>query len=354
MTTFYYFRDDYSEGCHPNILQALQETNLEQQIGYSNDRYSAEAKTLINEQLIGQHADIHFVSGGTQANLIVISAVLKPYEAVISAHTGHINLHEAGAIEATGHRVEAIDTSDGKLDVASITPLLNQVNNVNSVQPKMVYISNTTEMGTIYNKAELTALSDFCRANGLYLFLDGARLPSALTAIGNDLTLNDIAELTDIFYIGGTKNGGLLGEAIVIIHPELKKGFKFSIKQKGALLAKGRILGLQFRELFRANLIFELAAYANDRALEMVPAIENQGYSFMIPPCSNQLFPILPNPIIDELAKNYLFHTWQKIDGQHAAIRLVTSWATPATACDRFIADLKRLTVKYKNEATFH
>ncbi len=342
----YFFRDDYSEGCHPRILNALQQTNLEQQVGYSNDSYSMEARALIKEQLGNADADIYFVSGGTQANLIAISAILKPYEAVVSAHTGHINLHEAGAVEATGHKVEAVNTPDGKLDVARIAHLTEQVGDVNCVQPNLLYISNTTEMGTLYNKAELTALSDFCRTNGWYLFLDGARLPAALMANGNDLTLKDIAELTDIFYIGGTKNGALFGEAIVVTNPQLKKGFKYNLKQKGALLAKGRVLGLQFRELFRDNLIFELAAAANGRALAMVPAIERLGYGFMVPPCSNQLFPILPYAIIDELKKKYLFHTWQKIDDQHAAIRLMTSWATPATACDRFIADLERLTLK--------
>lgn len=344
--SLYYFRDDYSEGCHPNILRALQETNLEQQIGYGNDEYSIAAKSLIKAQLNNQDADIYFVSGGTQANLITISASLKPYEAVVSAHTGHINLHEAGAIEATGHKVEMVDTPDGKLDVSRISRFLDQIGDVNSVQPKMVYISNTTEMGTFYNRAELTALSNFCRTNGWYLFLDGARLPLALTAKGNDLNLKDIAELTDVFYIGGTKNGALLGEAIVVTNPELKKGFNYNLKQKGALLAKGRVLGVQFRELFHNNLIFELASIANERALAMVPTIERLGYRFMVPPCSNQLFPILPYPIIDGLAKKYLFHTWQKIDEQHAAIRLMTSWATPTTACDQFLNDLEQLTLR--------
>ncbi len=345
MNSYYFFRDDYSEGCHPAILEALRDTNFEQQVGYSNDAYSAEAKALIKEQLGNPEADVHFVSGGTQANLIVISAALKPYESVVSAHTGHIHLHEAGAIEATGHKVEVVATADGKLDPAGITPFLAQLDDVNSVQPKMVYISNTTELGTHYNKAELTALSEFCRTNGLYLFLDGARLPSALTVKSSDLTLMDIAALTDVFYIGGTKNGGLLGEAIVVTHPELRRGFKYSLKQKGALLAKGRVLGLQFRELFRNNLIFDLARQANERAQGMVPALESLGYTFLVPSRSNQLFPILPNPVIDKLAKSYLFHIWQKIDEEHAAIRLVISWATPPEACHRFIADLERLTV---------
>lgn len=337
----YYFRDDYSEGCHPAILAALQETALSQQIGYGNDAYSMEAKRLIAELMPGKAVDIHFVSGGTQANLLVISAALRSYESVVAAHTGHINGHEAGAIEASGHRVEAVHTTDGKLDVSRISPLLRQVGNPSSTQPKMLYVSNTTELGTVYNKTELAALSDFCRAHSWYLFLDGARLPSALVADSNDLTLADIAELTDVFYIGGTKNGGMLGEAIVICHPELKKGFNYHLKQKGALLAKGRVLGIQFRELFRDGLIFKLAAHANARAMEMVPGFEALGYSFLVPPCSNQLFPILPITIIDELTKKYLFHTWQAVDEHHAAIRIVTSWATPVSACERFMDDVR-------------
>ena len=339
----YFFRDDYSEGCHPQILAALQETSLSQQIGYGNDDYSVEAKSLIRALMPGRDVDIHFVSGGTQANLIVIAAALKPYESVISARTGHINGHEAGAIEATGHRVEVVDTPDGKLDVRRLAPLLAQIGQPNSTQPGMVYISNTTELGTVYTKAELTELSTFCRAQGWYLFLDGARLPSALVAENNDLTLADIAELTDVFYVGGTKNGGLFGEAVVISHPDLKKGFGYHLKQRGALLAKGRVLGVQFRELFRDNLIFELAAHANAQAQDMAQAIEKLGHAFMVPPRSNQLFPILPNPVIDGLAKKYVFHTWQQIDGGHAAIRLVTSWATPQAACEQFVMDFAML-----------
>ncbi|MGK6351633.1 threonine aldolase family protein [Parapedobacter sp. DT-150] len=345
MSTYrYFFRDDYSEGCHPRILAALQETSLSQQIGYGNDVYSAEAKSLIGDLLPGHDADIHFVSGGTQANLIVIGAALRSYESVLSAQTGHINGHEGGAIEAGGHRVEAIDTPDGKLNVELLTPLLAQSGVVGSTQPKMVYISNTTELGTLYTKAELKALSDFCRKQGWYLYLDGARLPAALMAEDNDLTLADVAEWTDAFYIGGTKNGALLGEAIVITHPELKKGFKHYLKQTGAMLAKGRVLGLQFRELFRDNLIFELAAHANATALGMVSVFEQLGYAFLVPPQSNQLFPILPKSIMEELAKNYLFHQWKQLDGEQAVIRLVTSWATPATICTQFLGDLTRLT----------
>ncbi len=343
MSTYqYFFRDDYSEGCHPRILKALEDTATTQQVGYGNDAYSAEAKQLIANQMPGKEVDIHFVSGGTQANMVIIAAALKPYESVVAPFTGHINGHEAGAIERTGHRVEIIATADGKLDVERLMPFQAQVGNTSSTQPKMVYISNTTELGTVYSKDELIALSKFCREQGWYLFLDGARLPSALASQGDALTLADVAELTDVFYIGGTKNGALFGEAIVITHPAIKAGFTYHLKQHGALLAKGRVLGVQFRELFRDNLIVELAAHANKRALDMVPVIETLGYPFLVPPCSNQLFPILPKPVIEQLAKKYLFHTWQSVDRQHAAIRLVTSWATPISACEQFLEDLRR------------
>ena len=339
----YLFRDDYSEGCHLNILRALEETAFVQQIGYGLDDYSAEARAAIGQRMSAQDVDVHFVSGGTQANLIAITASLKTYQSVIAARTGHINGHEAGAIEATGHRVETVPTTDGKVTVDRLEPLLAQLGDANSTQPGMVYISNTTELGTIYNKAELTTISAFCREQGWYLYLDGARLPAALTAPGNDLTLADIAALTDAFTIGGTKNGGLFGEALVIVHPDLKDGFGYHVKQRGALLAKGRVLGVQFRELFRDNLIFDLAGHANSQALAIAEAIERLGYSFLVPPSSNQLFPVLPKKVIKSLSEKYLFHVWEQADEQHDVIRLVTSWATPAEACTQFIGDLERL-----------
>lgn len=342
-THTYLFRDDYSEGCHLNILRALEETAFVQQVGYGLDEYSAEARTAIGRLMPEQEVDIHFVSGGTQANLIAVTASLKTYQSVIAARTGHINGHEAGAIEATGHRVETVPTTDGKVTVDRLKPLLAQLGDANSTQPGMVYISNTTELGTIYNKAELTAISAFCREQGWYLYLDGARLPAALTALGNDLTLADIAALTDAFTIGGTKNGGLFGEALVIVHPDLKDGFGYHVKQRGALLAKGRVLGVQFRELFRNNLIFDLAGHANTQAQTIAEAIERLGYPFQVPACSNQLFPILPKRVIEGLAGKYLFHVWEQVDEQHAVIRLVTSWATPAEACAQLVADLERL-----------
>lgn len=339
----YSFKNDYSEGAHPRILSAMIETNLFQQDGYSEDDYCKEAINVLKNKLENDNVDIHFVSGGTQANLIVISSILKPYESVIAANTGHINVHETGAIEATGHKVNVIDSKDGKLKPIDIKSVLDQHTDEHMVKPRLVYISNTTEIGTIYTKKELEELYDFCKSHGLLLFLDGARLGSALASQGNDLSLLELSRLVDAFYIGGTKNGALLGEAIIINNDELKANFRFHLKQKGALLAKGRLLGLQFLELFRDNLFFDLAKHANTMASKLSENLEKLGYGFLTVPTSNQIFPILPNHVIEKLNKKYLFYTWCKIDDELSAIRLVTSWATREEAVDSFIRDLKAL-----------
>ena len=336
----YSFKNDYSEGCHPNILDTLTKTNFDQQEGYGDDEYSKQAKELIREKIQNSNAEIYFVSGGTQANLIIIAAALKPYESVISAKSGHINVHEAGAIESTGHKVEPIETSDGKLTTEKIQVILDGFENHHMARPKMVYISNSTELGTIYKKAELEKLSSFCRNKNLYLFLDGARLGSALCAEDNDITLADLAKFTDAFYIGGTKNGALLGEAIVINNDELKKDFLFHIKQRGALMSKGRTIGIQFLELFKNDLFFQLAKHANVMAMKITKAVKEKGYSFLTESTSNQIFPILPNELIEKLSSKYEFYVWKKLDDKTSAIRLVTSWATKEEFVDAFIADL--------------
>lgn len=340
---YYSFKNDYSEGCHPRILEALSETNLSQQKGYGDDQYSQEARELIRQQLNDDTADVHFVSGGTQANLIVIAAILHNTESVIAADSGHIYLHEAGAIEATGHRIETVHSADGKLTIEGIASILVNRGDINKPQPRLVYISNATEAGSIYTKSELTALSEYCKSNDLYLFVDGARLASALTASANDLTLAELSDLVDVFYIGGTKTGALFGEAIVVHHPGLKTRIKHTIKQRGGLLAKGRILGIQFRALFHEGLIFELAKRANTLASALANQIRELGYEFQTPPASNQLFVILPDTIIPQLQEKYGFYVWEKWDDSHSVIRLVTSWATDELACDLFIEDLKAL-----------
>ena len=339
----YSFMNDYSEGAHPRILQALLETNLEQAIGYGLDQFTSEAVQLIKEKIGRQDVDIHLIPGGTQTNLIAISAFLRPHEAVIAPLTGHVEVHETGAIEATGHKIITKEGREGKLSPADIIEAVEFHCDEHMVKPKLVYISNSTEVGSIYTKAELTALGKVCREHNLLLFMDGARLGSALTSTKNDLTLIEIASLVDAFYIGGTKNGALIGEALVIIADSLKEDFRYHIKQKGALLAKGRLLGIQFRELFRDNLFFELAEHANLMAAKIQDTLVALGCPLLLHSPSNQLFPIMPNQVIAELAKDYSFEIQRKADENHSLIRLVTSWATQESAVDEFIEDLKRL-----------
>lgn len=340
----YSFKNDYSEGCHPDLLTALSQNNDSQEPGYGEDSYTQNAIKLIKEKCNDTNLGVHLVSGGTQANLIVIAAALKPYESVISASTGHIHVHETGAVEATGHKIQTIISKDGKLRPNDIQSILDKFEDEHTVKPRLVYISNSTEIGSIYNKKELNELSQYCKSNSLLLFLDGARLGSALTAASNDLNLADIASLTDVFYIGGTKNGALFGEAIVIKSEELNSHFRFHLKQRGALLAKGRTLGIQFHELFKNDLFFNLAQHANKMAAKLSTAIRDQGYSFLTDSVSNQIFPILPNIIIQELSQTFEFYNWKKIDENNSAIRLVTSWATKEEAVDAFakqILDLR-------------
>jgi threonine aldolase len=339
----YSFRDDYSEGAHPRILSALVETNLEQAVGYGEDRFCLQAAELIKKRLGREDVDIHFIPGGTQTNLIAISAFLRPHEAVIAPLTGHVEVHEAGAIEATGHKIITSPGSEGKLTPADVEGAVETHTDEHMVKPRLAYISNATEVGSIYTEAELRALSQACREHKLLLFMDGARLGSALTSSKNDLTLGKIAALVDAFYIGGTKNGALIGEALVICTDSLKEDFRFHIKQKGAMLAKGRLLGIQFRELFRDNLFFELAQHANAMAAKIQDALFQLGCELLLFSSSNMLFPILPNRVLDQLAEKYSFTVSQPMDADHSMIRLVTSWATRESAVDELIQDLRSL-----------
>ncbi|MBZ9687136.1 aminotransferase class I/II-fold pyridoxal phosphate-dependent enzyme [Clostridium estertheticum] len=336
----YSFKNDYSEGSHPNILKTLMESNMEQTEGYGEDRYSLAAITLLKDKLKCSDVDIHMFCGGTQTNLTAISAFLRPHEAVISASTGHVLVHETGAIEATGHKVISMKVEDGKLKPINIEMALEEHTDEHMVKPKMVYISNPTEIGSIYNKQELGDLSECCKIYNLILYLDGARLGSALCSKGNDIELSDLPKLTDAFYIGGTKNGALMGEALVISTDSLKEDFRFHIKQKGGLLAKGRLIGIQFLELFKDDLYFDLAKHANNMAHLLKKGISNCGYGFLIDSPTNQIFPILPNKIIEKLKEKYSFYIWQKIDEDNSAIRLVTSWATKDAAVKSFIDDI--------------
>lgn len=337
----YSFKNDYSEGTHETILEALNEKNCGQQEGYGQDDYCRQAATLLRAKIQNPQAEIHFLSGGTQTNLTALSSMLRPYESIIAAESSHIATHETGAIEACGHKINTLKTCDGKLQVRDIQKVLETHGDEHMVKPKVVFVSNSTEVGSIYLEKELQELFEFCKHNALYLYLDGARLGSALTSAQNDLDLPRLAELTDMFYIGGTKNGALLGEALVILHPKLKTNFRFYMKQKGALLAKGSILGIQFLQLFKDNLFFRLAEHANLMARKLAQGIERQNFSFLLPPLSNQIFPILPNQLIKKLKPKYGFYVWEKIDTQNSAIRLVTSWATKEEAVQQFIDDLR-------------
>ncbi len=337
----YNFKNDYSEGAHPRILDKLVETNLIQQLGYGEDDYSKEAKTVLRNKIDNQHAVIHFLSGGTQTNLLVISFLLRVHEAVISAKTGHISANETGAIEATGHKVITVETADGKLTPEDILKILkDHALAPHVVKPRIVYISNSTEIGTIYSLVELKALYLCCQQQQLLLYVDGARLGHALTAENNDLTFAAIGKYSDVFYIGGTKNGALLGEAVVFNRPELALDFEYAIKQKGALLAKGRVLSIQFLELFKDDLYLELALKANSFAMRMAKAIKEKGYSFLTESTTNQIFPILPKSVIETLSLNYQFYIWKDTDPDYAAIRLITSWATDETQVNNFINDI--------------
>ena len=338
----YSFRNDYSEGAHPKVMEALADTNLEQTVGYGMDPRCQSAAALIRDLCKAPDADIHFLVGGTQANLVVIDAFLQSYEAVIGAHTSHINTHETGAIEATGHKVCSIYAPDGKLTPALVEEVLSQHNGTeHMVLPRMVYVSDSTEIGTIYTKAELAALRRCCDEHGLYLFLDGARLGSALTSPDNDLTLADIAALTDVFYIGGTKNGVLFGEALVLSNAAPKAHFRWHMKQRGAVLAKGRRLGIQVQAILEDGLYFDIARHANEMAFRLRDGIAALGYPFPVPSPTNQQFPVLPNTVIGQLeARGYQFEAQEAVDAEHTCVRFVTSWATPESAIDAFLKDL--------------
>ena len=326
------FNSDYTEGAHPRLMERLMETNLEQTVGYGEDAYCEEAREAIRRVCEAPNADVHFLVGGTQTNFTVISLALRSYQGVICADTGHINVHETGAVEATGHKVLALPGTDGKITAEQVKEAYalhwSDESREHIVQPKMVYISHPTELGTLYTKTELQALHDVCKECGLYLFLDGARLGYGLMAPGTDVTLPDIAALCDVFYIGGTKVGALFGEAVVICNPELKNDFRYGIKQHGGMLAKGRLLGVQFLELFKDGLYFETAKHAIDMAMLLKNELTKKGYHFYMDSVTNQQFIIIDDKKLEEIRKKYGVTYQMRCDDTHSVIRLCTSWAT--------------------------
>ena len=337
----YSFRNDYSEGAHPRVLQALVDTNLTQTCGYGVDPICDEARALIRTLCADPDSAVHFLVGGTQTTLTVITALLASDDAVIAAHTGHVNCHETGAIEATGHKVCTAYSPDGKVTPEMVESVLaiHADGEEHMVAPKLVYISDTTEIGTVYTKAELTALRQCCDTHDLLLFLDGARLGSALTSPENDLTLSDLAALTDVFTIGGTKNGALFGEAVIMTVP--CDHFRWHIKQRGGMLAKGRLLGVQFKALLTDNLYFDIARHANEMALRLRDGFLAQGYEFPVPSPSNQQFPVMTIKAAEKLAAmGFEFQMDHPLDGERCVYRFVTSWATPEHAVDELLAAL--------------
>ncbi|OOB78816.1 MAG: threonine aldolase [Epulopiscium sp. Nuni2H_MBin001] len=339
----YKFKNDYSEGAHPSIIEEMIKTNLDQTVGYGEDKYCESARELIKAHIKHPNADIHFFIGGTQTNLTAISAFLRPHEAVIAADTAHIQLHEAGAIEATGHSIINVKHRHGKIEASQVENVLKHHLSPHMTKAKMVYISNATEYGTLYSKAELHALSKVCKENNLILYIDGARLGVALTANNNDLTMQDIANYADAFYIGGTKNGAIFGEALVITNPSLQDDFKYFMKQRGALLAKGRFLGIQFNKLFEQDLFYELATHANKMAAIINDTLIEKNYKVFVPTETNQLFPILSHAEFETLSKKFDFEMWEPFDDLHYVTRFVTSWATTEEGVKMFVEALANL-----------
>lgn len=333
--------NDYSEGACEEILMRMAKENHTQHTGYGMDSLCEEAKACIYQEIGTQEAAIHFLAGGTQTNKTVIAAALRPYEAVIAAETGHINVHETGAIENSGHKVIAVKAENGKLTPRAIEQAVLVHTDEHMVKPAMVYISDATELGTIYSKSELAEISAVCKKYHLKLFLDGARLGSALTCSANDCSMKEIAELCDVFYIGGTKNGALFGEAVVILNSEIDRDFRYMIKQNGAMLAKGWLLGIQFLGLFEDGAFYRLAEHANRMAEKIRICLKGQKIELFVENQTNQIFPILEDRLLENLEREFDFTFWEKIDETHTAVRIVTSWDTKEEHVEKLIQALE-------------
>lgn len=341
-----HFTCDYAEGAHEGVLRRLFETNLDQTAGYGEDAYCDSARALIRDLCRDDSLDVHFLVGGTQTNTTVIAAALRPHQGVIAAVSGHINTHETGAIEATGHKVLSVPSVDGKLSALDVRRVHDahwqDETREHMVQPGMVYLSQPTENGTLYSLAELTDLWETCQELGLLLYIDGARLGYGLMSPACDMTLPDLARRCDAFSIGGTKQGILFGEALVLSHQALKRDFRYHIKQRGGLLAKGRLLGLQFCAILEGGLYFDLSRHADRLALELRRAFEERGYEMLYDSYTNQQYPILPDALLEKLEEDFAFAFWTKPDGEHTAVRVCTSWATEERAVKDLIRALDR------------
>ncbi|MEG2298461.1 MAG: aminotransferase class I/II-fold pyridoxal phosphate-dependent enzyme [Anaerovoracaceae bacterium] len=332
-----FLRNDYSSGCHPKVLEALTVTNMENTEGYGLDPYCAKAAQDIKDIIDCQNVDVHFLMAGTQTNLTALASVLRPHEAIIAPYTGHICCHEAGAIEATGHKIIHVPSKDGKLTSADIEAVMEEHCDAHYVKPRLIFISNLTETGIIYSKSELLELRETCDKHNLLIYMDGARLAMALTQKDNDLDITDIPKIVDMFYIGGTKCGIMFGEALVIVNDALKVDTRCLMKQRGAVLAKGRLLGVQFSEIFKDNLYFKLGKHANQLAYKLAEGIKAKGYKFENQPCSNLVFPIFPDSLIAELEKKVMMEpNFSNHDGT-SSVRLVTSWSSTEDDVNSFL-----------------
>lgn len=339
-----YLNCDYLEGAHPSVLKKLSETNLEQTIGYGEDPYCTQASAMIRSAFSCPDAHVHFLVGGTQANTTIIAAALRPYEGVLCADTGHINVHETGAIESTGHKCLAMPSRNGTITASQVREAVAlQGNDEHVVKPGMVYISLSTELGTMYTRQQLADLYAVCRASGLYLYIDGARLGCGLAAPGCDITPADVAKYSDAFTVGGTKLGALFGEAMVITNPELNRNFRYMIKQRGGLLAKGRLLGLQFIALMEDDLYFTLGRKAVAQALQIRQALTDAGIPLFIDSPTNQQFPIFTEEQLARISQDFTLSPWEKLPDGRTVMRVCTSWATPDAYVEQFIETVKRL-----------
>lgn len=341
------FNCDYQECAHPRILQKLMETNMDQMPGYGEDEVCEAARARIRELCAAPDADVQFLVGGTQANFTLLSAALRNYQGVIAPETGHIATHETGAVEATGHKVIALPQHDAKISAQQVDAFcrlhFEDEAHEHMVMPRAVYISQATELGTLYTRGELSALREACDRWNLYLYIDGARLGYAMAAPECDVDLPFMAQVADAFYIGGTKQGALFGEAMVIRNNELKRDFRYVIKQKGGMLAKGRLLGLQFNELLRDDLYFALSRHAVKMAMKLKAALAELNVPFLVDSPTNQQFPILPDAVLRGLEEEFSYSYQQRMDATHSAVRFCTSWATPEAHVDQLIAALRSL-----------
>ena len=365
-----YFRSDYSQGAHPKVLEALNSTNPEHTDGYGIDPHCEHAAAIIREMTGLPDCGVHFMTGGTSCNVTVIAAALRPYESVIAARTAHIYVHETGAVEGTGHRVTAVPGVNGKLTAELILQAYREGEDEHTVMPRMVYLSQPTETGTLYSRLEMQSIAALCRELGLLLYVDGARLGSALCSAENDLSLQELAGLCDAFYIGGTKNGALFGEALVIRNQELNDHFRWMIKHQGGMLAKGRLLGVQFEALLAPYpggtdaqsieagaemlcpdrvgineyrcLYFDIARHENRIADRLRKGLREAGFGFYCDTSTNQVFPLLPLAPVEELEKDFFFHRWAPEQDGLIPIRLVTGWGTTEAEVDAFLMQVQQ------------